>query len=116
MKSVREPTALIEGNSESTFRWKAITGFIGTDYPDKKYISRLVVRLSLEIGTTVVFSVEYDSSGEWSHLFTMRGTKLESFSIPIKPKRCDHLRLRIEGEGIAKIYSITKTIEQGSDV
>ena len=100
----------------SAIKWKAITGVIGTGSPDKKYISRLVVRLSLEIGTSVVFSVEYDSSGEWEHLFTMSGVKLSSFSVPIRPKRCDHLRLRIEGKGVAKIYSICKTIEQGSDV
>lgn len=97
-------------------KWKAETGVIGTDSPDKKYISRLVVRMMLEAGTTVRFSVEYDSSGEWSHLFTMSGTTLKSFSVPIRPKRCDHLRLRIEGKGMAKIFSICKTIEQGSDV
>ena len=97
-------------------KWRAITGFIGTDSPDKKYISRLVVRLSLEVGATVAFYAEYDSSGEWEHLFTKSGTKLGSFSIPVRPKRCDHMRLRIEGKGMAKIYSICKTIEQGSDV
>ena len=99
----------------SAVKWRAITGVIGTDSPDKKYISRLVVRLSMEIGSKAVFSVEYDSSGEWEHLFTMDGIKLRSFSVPIKPQRCDHLRLRIEGEGEVKIYSICKTIEQGSD-
>ena len=96
-------------------KWMATTGVWGTDSPDKKYISRIVVRLLLEVGSSVRFSVEYDSSGEWEHLFTMSGTTLRSFSIPIKPKRCDHLRLRIDGEGNAKIFSITKTVEQGSD-
>jgi hypothetical protein len=95
--------------------WEAITGLIGTDSPDKKYISRLDVRMSLQVGTRVVISAEYDSSGEWEHLFTMAGINLRSFAIPIKPKRCDHMRLRIEGVGDAKIYSICKTIEQGSD-
>ena len=96
--------------------WQAVTGIIGTESPDKKYISRLDVRMSLQVGTRVIFSVEYDSSGEWEHLFTMAGTSLRSFAVPIRPKRCDHLRLRIEGLGDAKIYSICKTVEQGSDV
>ena len=96
--------------------WEAITGIIGTDSPDKKYISRMDVRMSLQVGTRVVFSVEYDSSGVWESLFMMAGTSLQSFAVPIRPKRCDHLRLRIEGLGDAKIYSICKTIEQGSDV
>lgn len=101
---------------ESAVKWSAVTGVIGTGSPDKKYVSRLVVRLSLEVGTTVTFSVEYDSSGEWEHLFTKSGTKLGSFSVPIRTRRCDHFRLRINGTGEAKIYSIAKTIEQGSDI
>ena len=117
IKMINAPSDSDIGSTESdTIKWEAITGIIGTDSPDKKYISRLIVRLSLEIGTTVIFSAEYDSSGAWEHLFTMSGTKLKTFSIPIRPKRCDHLRLRIIGNGEAKIYSICKNIEQGSDV
>ena len=97
-------------------KWKAVTGIIGTDSPDKKYISKLDVRMSLAVGARVAFYVEYDSSGEWEHLFTMDGVKLRSFAVPIRPQRCDHLRLKIIGNGDAKIFSIYKTTEQGSDV
>ena len=96
--------------------WEAVTGIIGTDSPDKKYISRMDVRMSLVVGARVSFFVEYDSSGEWEHLFSMDGIKLRSFAVPIRPQRCDHLRLKIIGSGEAKIFSICKTIEQGSDV
>jgi len=44
------------------------------------------------------------------------GTDLRSFTIPVKPRRCDHLRLRLEGEGSGMIFSITKTYTHGSDV
>lgn len=101
---------------ESSIRWSAETGIIGTDSPDKKYISRIDIRMSLKIGTRVFFLVQYDSSGEWEHICTTQGTKLGSFPVPIKPRRCDHLRLRIDGVGEAKIFSISKTIEQGSDI
>ena len=97
-------------------KWEAITGIIGTDSPDKKYISRIIMRLSLEIGARLYVQVQYDSSSAWEQVFSMAGTTLKAFSIPIRPKRCDHLRLRLVGEGEAKIFSITKTIEQGSDV
>ena len=97
-------------------RWMAETGIIGTDSPDKKYISRLDVRMYLDMGARAFFYIQYDSSGTWEHLFTMNGDRLRSFPVPIRPRRCDHLRLRIEGEGNANIYSICKTIEQGSDI
>jgi hypothetical protein len=96
--------------------WMAESGIIGVSLPDKKYISRLDVRMLLTVGTRVHFYIEYDSCGRWEHLFTMTGTKLQSFAVPIRPKRCDHMRIRIEGDGEAKIFSICKTIEQGSDI
>ena len=97
-------------------KWQAVTGIIGTDSPDKKYISRMDVRMSLVVGARASFYIEYDSSGEWEYLFTMDGVKLRSFAVPIRPQRCDHMRLKIVGNGEAKIYSICKTMEQGSDV
>lgn len=96
-------------------KWEAITGTIGTDHPDKKYLSRMDVRMWLQVAARVVFYAEYDSSGEWEYLFTMDGVKLQTFAVPIRPKRCDHMRLKIVGYGDAKIYSICKTTEQGSD-
>ena len=95
--------------------WMAETGIIGTSMPDKKYLSRLLWRMSLSPGAKAAFYVQYDSSGEWEYVCTVRGTTLRSFPVPIRPRRCDHLRLRIVGEGEAKIFSVTRTIEQGSD-
>jgi hypothetical protein len=96
--------------------WMVQTGEIGISSPDMKYISRLTVRMSMEIGAEVRMYAQYDFSDEWEPLCCLRNTdNLRSFSLPIRPKRCDHMKLRIEGEGMVKIYSITKTIEQGSD-
>jgi hypothetical protein len=96
--------------------WMVQSGIIGTDMPDMKYISRLLVRMSLELGAKVRFFAQYNSMGEWEPLGMVSGNTLRTFQLPIRPRRCDHLRLRIEGIGDAKIYSITKTIEQGSDI
>ena len=101
---------------ESGINWMAESGVIGVNLPDKKYISRLDVRMILTVGTRAHFYIEYDSSGKWEHLFTMTGRTLQSFAVPIRPHRCDHMRIRIEGDGEAKIFSICKTIEQGSDI
>jgi hypothetical protein len=84
--------------------------------PDMKYISRLMVRMSLEVGANVAVSIQYDSMGDWEQVCQMSVTSLRSFSVPIRPRRCDHFRIRIDGLGDGRIYSITKTIEQGSDV
>jgi hypothetical protein len=93
----------------------AETGMIGTDSPDKKYVSRLTIRMALDRGSEVAFYAQYDSFGEWHYLSSMVGSSLRTFTTPVRPRRCDHFRLRIVGKGDAKIYSIAKTIEQGSD-
>ena len=96
--------------------WAVETGEIGISSPDMKYISRLTIRMSADIGSEVRFYAKYDYGDCWEAVGTIRSDNLRSFSIPIRPRRCDHMRLRIEGEGMVKIYSITKTIEQGSEL
>ena len=104
-----------EGQAKD-LQWIVETGEIGISSPDMKYISRLTVRMLLDIGSEVRIYGKYDFNDAWEHLFVTKGTSLRSFSVPIRPKRCDHMKLRIEGVGMAKIYSITKTIEQGSEI
>ena len=96
--------------------WMVETGLVGMSLPDMKYISRLLIRMSLAVGTKVEISIQYDSIGDWEQVCQMTATSLRSFAVPVRPRRCDHFRIRIEGEGESRIYSITKTIEQGSDV
>ena len=97
-------------------QWMVETGELGIATPDMKYISSLNVRLSMEIGAKVEFYARYDMSDEWIHVCTVFGTNLRSFFIPIRPRRCDYMKLRIVGEGVGKIYSITKTVERGSNI
>ena len=95
--------------------WMMETGELGLSSPDMKYISRLIIRMMMEPDARVDIYARYDMSDEWIHQCAIFGTELRSFSIPIKPRRSDHMKLRIVGQGVTKIYSITKVIEQGSD-
>ena len=94
----------------------AQTGLLGLSLPDMKYISRLLLRMTLPEGSQLSGYAQYDSCGKWEHLFTINGTGTRSFLLPIRPVRCDHMQLRLEGTGDCKLYSITKSIEQGSDI
>ena len=96
--------------------WMVESGLMGMSMPDMKYISKLLIRMSLEVGAEVSVSIQYDSMGDWEPVCMMTVTSVRSFYVPVRPRRCDHFRIRIEGEGDGRIYSITKTIEQGSDV
>lgn len=101
---------------EPVVEWMVETGEIGISSPDMKYISKLDIRMTLDPGSKMNIHVQYDLSQEWEHVAVIYGTDLRSFAIPIRPRRCDYMRMRLTGTGPGKIYSITKTIEQGSDL
>lgn len=96
--------------------WMLQTGELGISSPDMKYVSRITLRLLMDNDSQMDIYAQYDMSDEWIHLCNIRGTSLRSFSIPIRPRRCDHMKLKFEGFGMAKILAYTKTIEQGSEI
>lgn len=100
---------------EQEVRWFAETGIINGSFPDRAYLNRISVRMVLEPGSDVTISAQYDSCGAWESLGFFTGTDLRSFTVPVRPRRCDHLRLRLEGTGKAMVFSITKSMSGGSD-
>lgn len=105
-----------DGESEGPVSWEMETGILYYAYPDHKYVSRYDVRLTMEQGAAARIWMEYDSSGEWipSGRVQQRGTG--TVVVPVRPRRCDHLRMRLTGTGAVKVYSIARTLEVGSDV
>lgn len=104
------------GEPEGDFSWLAETGQIGAASPDCKYLTRLNLRLYLAQGAEMELWVRYDEEARWRRLASLQGRPLGSVTLPAPVRRCDHLRLRLTGRGEMRLYSLTKTMEQGSDV
>jgi len=102
--------------TEGVIPWEAVTGPLGLRDPDHKYLSRVTLRLALEPGGVLELDARYDDSGGWEPLAVIRSTDFRSFTIPVLPRRCDTLRLRLRGRGAFRLYSLTKTMEGGSDI
>lgn len=100
---------------EQTVSWMVQTGELGADSADSQYLAGLSLRMALEPGAKAEVFVSYDDEEDWDHVCTVFGTHLRSFPVPIRPRRCDYLKLRIEGQGAARLYAITKITQQGSD-
>lgn len=96
--------------------WMIESGIIGLNTPDQKRISRIVLRLRLELGATAKISVQYDSNGRWLDKMTLRGNGLRTMVAPIVPIRCDHMKIRMSGTGGMELYSVAYNLEEGSDV
>ena len=106
---------LSELREEDAICWSIESGDIGYSSPDYKYVAKISLHMSLDVGANVDFWIQYNSSGTWEHKFNESGKGSKIFTIPLIPKRCDHFRYKISGKGDCKIHSITKTIEGGSD-
>ncbi len=95
---------------EERVSWFAETGEIGVDSPDRKYISSVEVRMSMDIDSRMYIFIQYDSTGEFVQAANIAGINLRSFNVPIRPRRCDHFKLKFIGEGNVRIYSLTKNM------
>lgn len=106
------------GNNEpeEAFEWYATTGVIGYAYPDMKYISRFNIRMKMDEGAKVEVFTEYDSDNVWYSQGIIEGVGTKTFTLPVIPIRCDHMRIKIAGVGECKIFSIAKILEVGSDI
>lgn len=102
---------------EDNVSWSAETGIYGYSYPNQKYISRLQLRMYLAQGAKARIYIQYNSNGKWQSCGReIIGRGVNSFVFPIRPRRCDHMKLKIEGEGECKIYSLTKCLEVGGEL
>lgn len=105
-----------EGTPEPFVRWEAETGLLTYQLPERKYVSRFNLRLSLEEGAELTVDVMYDSSGEWVRQGSIRMKGTRTVTLPVRPRRCDHLRIRLRGRGEMRLYSLAKILTIGSDV
>ncbi len=104
------------GNEEAAFEWEAITGLQGYNYTGQKYISRFNLRMMLPKGSEMMIYIEYDSSGVWEKQGRIKGQGTTTFMVPVKPKRCDHFRIKLSGHGTVRLYSFSKQFEGGTDI
>lgn len=104
-----------EGTKENQIEWMATTGLMGYATVEQKYISRFNFRMRLPKDSKMDIYIQYDSSELWEHVGHIEGTGTKTFMLPVRPRRCDHFQVKLEGRGEVRIYSIAKIHERGSD-
>lgn len=102
------------GQPEEEISWMLETGMLGTLTPDSKTLTRLNLRL--ELAQQAKVWVQYDGDDFWKPVATVYGSAGQCFNLPVAVRRCDRLRLRLEGTGFMRLSCITKTMERGSEV
>lgn len=104
------------GEKESHVCWTAESGLLYYRYPERKYLSRFSLRMQMEQGAEMAVYIEYDSCGLWESMGKIRMKGTGSVTLPIRPRRCDHMRIRLVGKGEFRLFSVAKHLSVGSDV
>lgn len=101
---------------ESVFEWFGELGDLGLSDLNAKYVSRIVLRATIEEGARATVSLLRDSEGEWETVAVMNAKRKETASVPITVPRCDHFRIRIEGVGGFKLWGLARDIEKTNEI
>ena len=108
----REEDAVLaggEGEAETELPFALVTGEMGLDDSEDKYLFHLVLRLDAQPGTTLTVWASCDG-GPWEKLaWAAARTEKEKLRIPLTPRRHDTLRLRLTGAGQLTLRSISRT-------
>lgn len=106
-----------EGTEEEDFTWRAEFGDFTDDDPNKKGVSKLQLRLELDESAQAEVYLQFDSAGDWIRAggVLQQGVK-RSYYLPIVPRRGDHYRLKIEGKGGCRVYSLAREYYSGSEL
>ena len=114
------------GEPEGALDWYAVFDLYGVNYKqtsayddprrvrNEKYVSLFKIRMEMEADAWVKLYMQYNG-GEWELKGEKSGTNLKTFVLPVIPKRCDHVRFKLEGSGGATIYNISRIMEVGGD-
>lgn len=100
---------------EGPVKWFVEFGDITEEGPDRKLVNKLQLRLEMEDDACVTVKMLFDSADTWTTVGSVAGGKKRSVTLPIIPRRLDHFRLRVEGEGMVRIGSITRQFASASE-
>ena len=102
---------------EGAVAWMAEFGDFTDDDPNKKGVSKIQIRLELDEGATVEVYLQFDTDGQWQRVNGALGEGVKrSYYLPIIPRRGDHYRMRLQGAGGCRIYSLVREFYSGSEL
>ena len=95
--------------TEQEVPFELVTGDLGMDSPEERYLTRLTLRLDAACRSRLVVEMSYDG-GPWEEAAarTLEGPR-RCLDLPLVPRRCGSLRLRLRGSGQITLRSLAKS-------
>ena len=77
--------------------------------------SRFVIRIELMPASTFAVEISYDG-GEFTPCFKQLASRRQTYTVPIIPRRCDNMRIRLSGTGWFRLLGIVRVVHEGSSL
>lgn len=112
----RHDSPLIGSDEETSITSYVEFGDFVEDDPNRKGTSKLQLRGEIDAGATLTVKISFDSSGVWQTVAALPASAKRSWYLPIVPRRSDHFRIRLEGIGGWRLYSLVRENYSGSEL
>lgn len=107
-------TVYAQEETDEEVSWELRTGEILRELPDHKYIGKIQLYLELDPGAKAEVALRRDG-GAWEKVQELSGGDQRRCTLPIYPRRCDRMEIRLTGVGHARLVNWSKYVGYGSE-
>lgn len=107
-------TVYAQEETDEEVSWELRTGEILRELPDHKYIGKIQLYLELDPGARAEVALRRDG-GAWEKVQELSGGDQRRCTLPIYPRRCDRMEIRLTGVGHARLVNWSKYVGYGSE-
>ena len=107
-------TVYAQEETDEDVSWELRTGEILRELPDHKYIGKIQLYLELDPGARAEVALRRDG-GAWETVQELSGGDQRRCTLPIYPRRCDRMEIRLTGVGHARLVNWSKYVGYGSE-
>lgn len=100
------PVCVNEAEDSESVDWWAETGDLLPKLGVRRQVTRLQLTVKLALGAEMRVYLRYDG-GPWLRKGEVTGNRLHTVTLPVPPRRCERLQLRIEGTGGMELHRLT---------
>lgn len=107
-------TVYAQEETDEEVSWELRTGEILRELPDHKYIGKIQLYLELDPGARAEVALRRDG-GAWEKVQELSGGDQRRCTLPIYPRRCDRMEIRLTGAGHVRLVNWSKYVGYGSE-
>ena len=101
---------------EKNVSWSLETGDILQSITGKNIVNKIFITFELGKSARIDGYIKYDNENVWHRILTKSSADKKTFYVPIFPRRCEKIRLKMEGYGEFRLSQITRMCRKAGTI